>query len=272
MAVKSGVPQGTVLGPTLFLIFINDLAERVNSSVRLFADDCVMYRDIETQADCNSLQADLDALHQWEKTWMMRFNAKKCHILRATHRRKTINHEYELGGTVLSEVSSYPYLGVELSNDLKWNVHINKVVKSGSSTLGVIRRNLSNCPRSIKDLAYRSLLRPKLEYASSIWDPYTDANIKALEAVQRRAARCVSNTYSREASVTAMLKQLEWPSLEQWRAEARLSMFHRIVYDKVDIPINNRLNLNLKCNRQNTNVVYYVDASGWGPNLDGSSI
>ena len=235
--VDSGVPQGTVLGPTLFLIFINDLAENVNASVRLFADDCVMYQNVRSVADTESLQRDLDVLHNWELTWLMRFNAKKCHIVRATHRRKVIEQEYTLGGTTLTKMASHPYLGIELSDDLKWNKHIDQVVRSGNRTLGVIRRNLNSCPRNIKDLAYKSLLRPKIEYAAAIWDPYTTTNINRLEAVQRRAARFMFSRYSREASVTSMLHELQWPLLEQRRSEARLSMLHRIVHEKVDIPI-----------------------------------
>ena len=230
--VKSGVPQGTVLGPTLFLVFINDLAANTSATVRLFADDCVMYQPIHSIRDCNSLQRDLDYLHSWELNWLMRFNAKKCNVLRATHaHKKVIKHQYTLGGVPLDVTDAHPYLGVEISKDLKWNTHINKLVAKGNRTLGVIRRNLRYCPRPVKDMAYRSILRPKLEYASSIWDPYTQENIKSLEAVQRRAARSVCNNYSWQDSVTNMLTSLDWPSLEQRRAESRLCLLassHRL--------------------------------------------
>ena len=85
------------------------------------------------------------------------------------------------------------------------------------------------------DMAYRTILRPKLEYAAAVWDPYTQANIAKIESVQRRAARFVSHNYSREASVTTMLTTLKWPSLQQRRAESRLSMAYRITHNKVDI-------------------------------------
>ena len=234
--VKSGVPQGTVLGPTLFLIYINDLATSVNSTVRLFADDCVMYHPIKNAKDCAQLQADLDLLHEWENKWLMRFNAKKCYVLQVTHKRTVIQHQYMLGTTPLNNIDSTGYLGVELSKDLKWNIHTNKTAAKGNRTLGVLRRNLGRCPQSIKDLAYRTILRPQLEFATAVWDPYTEKNIHKLESTQRRAARFVCNKYSYEASVTSMLHKLKWPTLEQRRAESRLSMMHRIVNNKVDIP------------------------------------
>ena len=114
--VKSGVPQGSVLGPLLFLLFINDLAEQTSSTVRLFADDCVMYKSVKTIQDCEVLQNDLDQLHQWEKRWQLRFNARKCNIMRATHaKKKQLLYEYKLGGEALLPTNSTAYLGVELS-------------------------------------------------------------------------------------------------------------------------------------------------------------
>ena len=234
--VKSGVPQGSVLGPLLFLIFINDLAEKTTSTVRLFADDCVMYRPIRHANDCEALQEDFNKLHDWEERWQLRFNATKCNILRATHaRKKIITKNYKLNGVSLAETSSTTYLGVELSADMNWNIHVKKTAAKGNQMLGVLHRNLKNCPRNLKDLAYKSILRLKLEYASSVWDPYTAENINKLEGVQRRSARFVCNKYSRKESVTSMLDDLEGPPLQQRRAESRLALFHCIVNGTVDI-------------------------------------
>ena len=105
----------------------------------------------------------------------------------------------------------------------------------GRPWLGVLKRNLRHCPRSIKDMAYKTILWPKLEYASAVWDPITEDNISKLEAVQRRAARFVCNSYRQTASVSSILSELSWPLLEQRRAEARLGLFYRIVHKSVDI-------------------------------------
>ena len=126
-AVKSGVPQDSVLGPLLFLIFINDLAEHMSSTVRLFADDCVMYRQIANVNDCRVLQEDLNQLHEWEERWQLKFNKAKCNIMRATHaRQKKIVFGYELDGVLLKDTDSTSYLGVVLSADMNWNSHVKK--------------------------------------------------------------------------------------------------------------------------------------------------
>ena len=87
MHVKSGVPQGTVLGPLLFLVFINDLPHNIHSEVRLFADDCVIYREIKNELDHTQLQDDLHTLVKWQDTWQLHFNIKKCFVMRITHAR-----------------------------------------------------------------------------------------------------------------------------------------------------------------------------------------
>jgi hypothetical protein len=122
--VDSGVPQGTVLGPILFLCHINDLPDSVTSSIRLFADDCLLYRTIKTAKDHQKLQADLEQLEIWAKDWGMRFNAKKCYILSIN---KKSNKFYSLDNHILQEVQDNPYLGLQISNDLKWSMHINSI-------------------------------------------------------------------------------------------------------------------------------------------------
>ena len=133
------------------------------------------------------------------------------------------------------DTSSTSYLGVELSSDLRWNKQVKKTMAKGNQTPGVLKRNLRHCPRSINDMAYKTILLPKLEYASAVWDPFTWDNICKMEAVQRRAARFVCNSYKQTASVSSMLNELSWPLLEQRRAEARLGLFYPIVHKSVDI-------------------------------------
>jgi len=119
-SVDSGVPQGTVLGPLLFLCHINDLPEAVKSQVRLFADDCLLYREINTFTDHHTLQADLKCLEAWAEKWGMRFNAKKCYIMSIA--RSTPSHFiYTLDNTLLKSVTSNPYLGIQFSDNLKLN-------------------------------------------------------------------------------------------------------------------------------------------------------
>ena len=112
--VDSGVPQGTVLGPLLFLVYINDLPQNINSTVRLFADDCVIYKEIKSSQDADILQKDLETLSAWEKLWQMKFNSDKCYVLRIPASRSPLITNYKLGDSILQETKTHTYLGVDI--------------------------------------------------------------------------------------------------------------------------------------------------------------
>ena len=131
--------------------------------------------------------------------------------------------------------SSQPYLGVTLDSKLSWAEHVNNTVHSANKTLGFLRRNLWFCSRDIKTTAYTALVRPKLEYATSAWDPHKIGQIKKLEGVQRKAARFCTGDYQRESSVTQMLADLKWEQLETRRRRNRLVMLYKIQKGKVGI-------------------------------------
>ena len=226
--VESGVPQGTVLGPLMFLCHINDLPDCVTSKVRLFADDCLLYRSINSIQDHMALQNDLLELEKWASTWGMRFNAKKCYILSV---RNSSSHFYQLDNTILQQVSSNPYLGITISEDLQWSTHINNICKKANSTLGFLRRNLKNCPHECRKLAYTTLVRPILEYGSSVWDPHLQKDIDSLEKIQRQAARFILNDYKSrdDGCVTRMLQDLDLPTLQHRREFNRVVYLYKIV-------------------------------------------
>ena len=227
--VESGVPQGTVLGPLLFLLFINDLPNVLSpgTRIRLFADDCLVYRVIKSVEDQVLLQNDLDRLITWADTWGMKFNASKCNIMR-TMSAPFLDRFYHLHGHILKEVTSVKYLGITFQNNLSWSNHIKMVTTKASQQLGFIRRNLRGSPPKCKTRAYFSLVRSGMEYAASIWDPYLQKEIRVLEAVQRKAARWVRSQYSTTVSVTKLLTNLKWASLADRRQLQRLSLFHKI--------------------------------------------
>ena len=161
-------PQGTVLGPLLFLLYINDITEDIDSELRLFTDDCVCCHEIKDTEDMVKLQEDIDRLGCWARSWGMRFQPVKCNIMQITRKRiKKINASYSLEGTVLENVEKIKYLGVTIKNDLKWNTHQFICIKA-NRTLGFLRRNLAACPRDVKELAYKGLVRPVLEYGNSV--------------------------------------------------------------------------------------------------------
>ena len=239
--VTSGVPQGTVLGPTLFLIYINDIAENINSNIRLFADDCVVYRQIDFPQDHVILQDDLNKLVDWSNTWQMKFNVDKCVVMNFGTSRTKTKYEYKMNNQTLETVKHNPYLGVELTDNLKYNDHINTITSKASRVLGFVKRNLKHCPRTVKERAYQTLVRPKLEYSSPIWNPQHKDPIKKIEQVQRNAARFVLNKpYNRQnpTSVTTMLQQLNWPTLEDRRKASDLILMYKVVNSLVAVPVN----------------------------------
>ena len=235
--VTSGVPQGSVLGPLLFLLYINDLPQNIQSQVRLFADDTAVYLTVTSSEDANTLQADLDTLQEWERTWDMEFNPSKCQILHITRSRQPLQSQYTLHGQFLESVDSAKYLGVNITQDLNWNHHINEITGKANRTLGFVKRNVKTKNEAVKELAYKTLVRPQVEYASSVWNPHTKQNISKIEMVQRRAARWVKNNYSPYESVSNMLDNLGWRSLENRRIDSRLVMFYKIIYCHVAIQI-----------------------------------
>ena len=227
--VASGVPQGTVLGPILFLCHINDLTQCVNSQVRLFADDCLLYRPIDTFQDHLILQKDLSSLEKWASLWGMKFNAKKCYILRIRNKMNYLF--YKLDNSILQQVTDNPYLGLQISQDLKWNTHICNISKKANSTLGFLQRNLKHCPKSCRLTAYLSLVRSTLEYGSIVWDSHYRTDIDRLERIQSKAARFINQDFhSRETGcVSAMLRDLGLPSLQERRRQLRLIFMFKVV-------------------------------------------
>ena len=162
LPVVSGVPQGSVLGPLLFLIFINDLPESVASKTRLFADDCILYRTIHTQQDRDILQQDLHHLELWELTWGMEFHPGKCNSMSITRSRTSTENRYSLKGHILEDVKEAKYLGVTLSNDLTWNTHICNITGKANKLLGFLRRNLKVRNETTKENAYKTIVRSNL--------------------------------------------------------------------------------------------------------------
>lgn len=235
-AVDSGVPQGTVLGPLLFLLYINDLPNCVQSQVRLFADDCLLYRTIDSQHDQVALQNDLLELEKWALRWGMKFNPSKCTILTISRSTTPLQRFYSLCGVILSQLDEAKYLGVTISSDLHWSKHIQELSSKCNSTLGLLRRNLSQCPQKLREQSYLALIRSRLEYCSAVWDPPLKKDITSLEAIQRRAARFTLGDHRRTSSVTSMLKELNWLPLQDRRRDARLALMFQIVKGKVAIP------------------------------------
>ena len=162
LPVKSGVPQGTVLGPLAFLIYINDISIDVSSSLRLFADDCLLYRIISSPDDCANLQNDLNKVYNWSCSWQMKFNVDKCVALKCCRSNSPIHADYYLDAHRLENVQQHTYLGVIFNNTMSFIPHIDNVVLKATKVLNFIKRNLCKCSTTSKLKAYISLVRPIL--------------------------------------------------------------------------------------------------------------
>ena len=263
--VCSGVPQGSVLGPILFLIYINDLPVGLKSKTRLFADDTAVYLSFTTQKSSAILQRDLDMLQEWERAWDMHFNPSKCQVIHITKRRTPLNTSYTLHNTTLEAVTSAKYLGVTISDDLSWHKHINSMTQKANKTLGFLRRNLKVTSENLKSTAYKTLVRPQLEYCSPIWSPHTTTCISQIEMVQRRAARWIKHDYARTSSVSDMLTSLGLRRLDFRRIDQRLILFYNIVHNRIAIPPENYLAPNTRPTRSTNDMIFkqipaYADA------------
>ena len=160
----------------------------------------------------------------------MKFNVAKCHSMRVTrhYSHKQIIHDYTLHQQTLENVQSAKYLGITITENMDWGQHISDISSKATKTLGFLRRNLAFALRSTKEVAYKTLVRPKLEYAAPIWSPYCKTQIQQVEKVQRTAARWTCRRWRNTSSVGEMLDELQWPTLEARRDQSSLLFFHKI--------------------------------------------
>ena len=168
----------------------------------------------------------------------MAFNVEKCEVFRISNKRKNIigDIQYSIHEKALRTVDEAKYLGVTLHHNLSWKPHIHNICKKSNSTLGFLQRNLRRCPPNIKEQAYKTYVRPTLEYSSSVWDPHTKELISDIEMIQRRAARFVMADYNQRSSVAQMLHNLHWQSLQERRAHNKAIMLYKIINGLVAIP------------------------------------
>ena len=217
----------------MFLLYINDINNNISSSLRLFADDCIIYRTIKSEQDHLQLQQDLHTVYEWSQKWQMHFNTSKCVTLRCYRMSSPSLFTYVLNDQPISCVERHPYLGVTLT----FSPHIQKITAKATRVLNFIKRNLYNCSKEIKSKAYLTLVRPILEYASPVWDPHLIKDCDQIEEVQRAAARWVTLDYSWLSSVTAILSNLNWPTLALRHKISKLQTFYKAVHNLTALPI-----------------------------------
>ena len=229
--VTSGVPQGSVLGPLLFVIYINDIDNSVISRVLKFADDTKMFRVVSSQVEVDILREDLKNLFQWSQEWLMLFNLDKCKVIHFG--RNNPNAVYSLGGVTLEAIDVERDLGILLQKDLKVSNQCTKVVRTANRVLGMIYRTFTSRTQDIVLKLYKSLVRPHLEYAIQAWRPHLQRDMNAIEKIQRRATRMIVSL--RDLPYEVRLSRLKLTTLETRRLRGDLIEAFKIMKGLVDV-------------------------------------
>ena len=229
--VLSGVPQGSVLGPILFTLYINDLPQSVASMCSIFADDTKLYRKINTIEDADALQNDLNMLIEWCNTWGMTFNAKKCKVMHFG--KNNCKYLYHMEGCILQEEKDQKDLGVMVSSSLKVHSQVVNCAKKANKVVNMIKRTFSFLDKDIFVKLYKTFVRPIIEYGQTVWAPYHEKDINILEDVQRRATKLVPGM--EELDYEERLKQLKLYSLEDRRRRGDMIYTYKIINSLVNV-------------------------------------
>ena len=232
--VTSGVPQGSVLGPLLFLIYINDLPGGISSIMNMFADDGKLLKKIVNLDSCKELQDDLNKLQEWSNKWLMNFNTSKCKVMHMGKSKFRPKYEYTLNGKILQVSDKERDLGVNITPDLSPDQHITSICKSAYALLANIRIAFRHLDLNSFRNIYLTYVRPKLEYAAPLWNPHKKKDIHKLERVQRHATRMVPEL--RDLSYKDRLERLAIPSLQSRRLRGDMITVYKLLngFDKVD--------------------------------------
>ena len=232
--VVSGVPQGSVLGPLLFIIYINDLDSDLINKMLKFADDAKLYGRVSTMTQVDSIREDLKKLFDWSKKWGMTFNADKYKVMHFGYSNKDCN--YEIDNQLLESVREEKDLGIIVSDSLKVSPQCIKAVKNANRVLGAIKRTIDNRSKDVIIDLYKALVRPHLEYAMCAWRPHYVKDIKLLEGVQRRATKLISELSG--LSYNERLKKVNLTTLETRRVRGDLIEVYKIFHGLTDLNSN----------------------------------
>ena len=262
----SGVPQGSNLGPLLFLLFINSLVNIINNSkCLLFADDLKLYAQINTNDDSVNLQNDLNRVLEWSDRNKIAFNVNKCYVMSFTRKKEIFSFDYRMGETVITRVNEFKDLGVIFDNKLTMRAHVISVSNKASSMYGFLVRSTKefNDIGCIKQL-YISLVRSILEYASVVWNPYYQTHIYAIERVQNRFLRYLyykeTGIYHRHAPRDQLLDRYKLGSLENRRKVNMLLYLHKLINGKIDDPnLISKININVPVYFTRHMATFYVN-------------
>jgi ribonuclease P/MRP protein subunit RPP40 len=224
--VTSGVPQGSVLGPILFLVFINDIDEGLSNKLFKFADDIKLLGQGHSMEQKREIQSDLQKLLDWSEKWQMRFNIEKCKWIHFG-KENDLDFRFEMNGKHLEELKEIKDLGIIVSHDLKVGNQCHTAAKKSNQVLGLIQRTFKNKKLKMMKILYKSLVRPHIDYNIQAWRPHLVKDINILERVQRRATRMIEECKGK--NYVERLRLANLTDLETRRSRADLIEVYRIM-------------------------------------------
>ena len=229
---NAGVPQGSILGPLLFLVYINDIVNSIESDIYIFADDTSLMRPIiDAVDDFNILNEDLNKLSNWAQQWRVTFNAKKTEYMIFSLKNKIPDYpELFLGNTKIAQVRTHSHLGITFDSKLTWKTHINNICTKASQRVSNIKRIRHLIPRKTSEVLYKSLARPILEYGDVVFDNTTQEMKKLIEHVQRDALVMITCAYRRTPTLN-LYKETGFDMLEDRRKQHRLVLFYKMTHN-----------------------------------------
>ena len=243
--VRSGVPQGSILGPLLFLLYVNDIPDHLSSTTAMFADDTLLYDRCPSTETSISIQESLDQANEWCGNWLLRTNVKKCESMKFTRARKPASCNYSIDNKPLSQVLTHKHLGVILSEDLSWKSHILSITARANRLLGLLKRTFGIHSKALL-VGYKIMVRPLLEYACQVWDPHEKYLVEKLERVQRNVTRWI---IGRDTSYEDRMKSLKLPSLTQRREYLGLVQLFKFVVGHSVVNIDDFVSFNKRSSR-----------------------
>jgi hypothetical protein len=225
--IFSGVPQGSVIGPLLFVIYINDLPSDLENVSKLYADDTKIISKVDSAESVKRVQKDLDRAFKWTEDWLLKFNVNKCVVMHYGHNNK--NSPFYIDGKQLVKSDSERDLGVTFSINLKWKNQVVTATSKANQMLGRIKKSFASFDCKLFKSLYLTFIRPLLEFAVPVWSPYLKGDCELIEKVQHRATKLVTSIGNRPYE--DRLKMLGLTTLTERRQRGDLIQMYKFMHN-----------------------------------------
>ena len=228
--IKAGVPQGSILGPLLFLLFINDIVNEIHTNIQLFTDDTSLYLIVEhPDVTAQLLNIDLETIAKWAKLWLLTFNPSKSESLLISRKVNVpIHPPIFMHNQQLTEVTSHKHQGLHISKDCTWHEQIKYIKEKAWFQINIMRKFKFLLDRKSLETIYFSFMRPILEYGDVVWDNCTQQEKQDIEKIQIEAARIVTGT-TKLVSINSLYEETGWETLETRQNNHKLTLFFKLI-------------------------------------------